>query len=200
MIKDGFYNIMIVGVGGQGVMTMGKFFREYAMRLSHLKSLISIENRGVSQREGSTYCLVRYFLKTDKLDTQENSQFIAPVPSNQSINLMIALEPLEMIRNLQYIHPNATLFINNFPIIPKSSITNKEIKYPDIDSAIVKIQTFYPDIILNIKNYTKIALNKKGNSIYANNLILKDISEEFLNIFNKDLFEEILNDFFKKYN
>ncbi|MHA1512110.1 MAG: 2-oxoacid:acceptor oxidoreductase family protein, partial [Promethearchaeota archaeon] len=175
MIKDGFYNIMIVGVGGQGVMTMGKFFREYAMRLPNLKSLISIENRGVSQREGSTYCLVRYFFKDDKSDDQENSKFIAPVPSTQSINLMIALEPLEMIRNLQFIHPDAALFINNFPIIPKSSLTDEEIKYPDIESSVEKIKKLYPDIILTNKNYTKIALNKKEKSIYANNLILQDI-------------------------
>ncbi|MBA7574930.1 hypothetical protein ES708_16746 [subsurface metagenome] len=199
MIENGFYNIMIVGIGGQGVMTIGKFFREYAMRLPNLKSLISIENRGVSQREGSTYCLVRYFLKDNKADDQENSQFIAPVPSIQSINLMIALEPLEMIRNLQFIHPNAALFINNFPIIPKSSLTDKEIKYPDIDSAVEKIQKFYPDIILNIKNYTKIALSKKGKSIYANNLILQEIPENLPNIFQKDLFNKILSDFFNKY-
>ena len=199
MIKSGFYNIMIVGVGGQGVMTLGKFFREYAMRLPNLKSLISIENRGVSQREGSTYCLVRYFLKENKSDVQENSQYIAPVPSNQSINLMIALEPLEMIRNLQYIHPSAALFINNSPIIPKSSLTDKKIKYPDIESAVEKIQKFYPDINLNIKNYTKIALSKKGKSIYANNLILQDIPEKLPNIFQKDLFNKVLSSFFKKY-
>ena len=199
MIKDGFYNIMVVGVGGQGVMTMGKFFREYAMRLPNLKSLISIENRGVSQREGSTYCLVRYFLKDDKSDVKENSQFIAPVPSIQSINLMIALEPLEMIRNLQYIHPNAALFINNFPIIPKSSLADEEIKYPDIESAVEKIKKLYPDIILNIKNYTKIALSKKGKSIYANNLILQDIPDKLPNIFEKELFNKILNSFFEKY-
>lgn len=199
MIKDGFYNIMIVGVGGQGVMTMGTFFREYAMRLPNLKSLISIENRGVSQREGSTYCLVRYFLKDDKSNNQENSQFIAPVPSNQSINLLIALEPLELIRNLQHLHPNATLFINNFPIIPKSSITDKEIKYPDIESAVKKIQKFYPDISMNIKNYTKIALNKKGKSIYANNLILHEIPENIPDIFDRDLFKGVMIDFFKKF-
>ena len=199
MIKDGFYNIMIVGVGGQGVMTMGKFFREYAMRLPNLKSIISIENRGVSQREGSTYCLVRYFLKGNKSNNQENSHYIAPVPSNQSINLMIALEPLEMIRNLHYIHPNAALFINNFPIIPKSSITDKKIKYPDIESTVEKIQKFYPDIILNIKNYTKIALNKKEKSIYANNLILQEIPERLPDIFQKDLFNKTLSAFFNKY-
>jgi len=199
MIKDGFYNIMIVGQGGQGVMTIGKFFREYAMRLPNLKNLISIENRGVSQREGSTYCLVRYFFKTTISDSKENSQYIAPVPSNQSINLMIALEPLEMIRNLHYIHPSAALFINNFPIIPKSSITNKEIKYPYIESAVKKIKKVYPDINLNIKNYTKIALNKKEKSIYANNLILQDIPDKLPNIFEKELFNKILNSFFKKY-
>ncbi len=199
MIKDGFYNIMIVGVGGQGVMTMGKFFREYAMRLSNLKSLISIENRGVSQREGSTYCLVRYFFKDDKSDDQEYSKFIAPVPSTQSINLMIALEPLEMIRNLQFIHPNAALFINNFPIIPKSSLTDEEIKYPDIESAVEKIKKLYPDINLTINNYTKIALNKKGKSIYGNNLILQNIPEKLPNIFEKDLFNKVLKGFFKKY-
>ncbi|MHA1510627.1 MAG: 2-oxoacid:acceptor oxidoreductase family protein, partial [Promethearchaeota archaeon] len=197
MIKDGFYNIMIVGVGGQGVMTMGKFFREYAMRLPNLQSLISIENRGVSQREGSTYCLVRYFLEDNKSEFQENSQYIAPVPSNQSINLMIALEPLELIRNLQYIHPNAALFINNFPIIPKSSLTDKEIKYPDIEPAVERIKKFYPDINLTINNYTKIALNKKRKSIYSNNLILQDIPEKIPNIFEKDLFNKILNAFFQ---
>ncbi|QEE16537.1 2-oxoacid:acceptor oxidoreductase family protein [Promethearchaeum syntrophicum] len=199
MIKDGFYNIMIVGVGGQGVMTMGKFFREYAMRLSHLANLISIENRGVSQREGSTYCLIRYFFKAKPSDIQENTQYIAPVPSNKSIDLMIALEPLEMIRNLQYIHPKASIFLNNFPIVPKSSITDKRIKYPDISSVIKKMQNIYPYISLNFQNYTKIALNKNEKSIYANNLILQVIPDFLPDIFEKDLFNKILSTFFQKY-
>ena len=117
-IETQIYNIMVVGVGGQGVMTMGKFFREFAMHLPNLKDLISIENRGVSQREGSTYCLIRYIFKPKKNGSKYEINYIAPVPIKQSVHLMIALEPLELLRNLQYIHPSATVVVNNSPIIP----------------------------------------------------------------------------------
>ncbi|MHA1619405.1 MAG: hypothetical protein ACTSVZ_08990, partial [Promethearchaeota archaeon] len=76
--SDGIYNIMIVGVGGLGVITIGKFFQEYALIDSKIRNMVAMESRGVSQREGSVYAIVRYLYgpKNSNLSSE-----LAPKPS-----------------------------------------------------------------------------------------------------------------------
>ncbi|MFX1276240.1 MAG: hypothetical protein ACFFBP_09585 [Promethearchaeota archaeon] len=50
MIGD-IYNILITGVGGQGVVLLGKILREYGMKSPLIKNVVGTETRGVSQRE-----------------------------------------------------------------------------------------------------------------------------------------------------
>ena len=45
------YNILITGVGGQGVVLLGKILREYGMQSPLIKNVVGTETRGVSQRE-----------------------------------------------------------------------------------------------------------------------------------------------------
>jgi len=45
------YNILITGVGGQGVVLLGKILREYGMISPLIKNVVGTETRGVSQRE-----------------------------------------------------------------------------------------------------------------------------------------------------
>ncbi|MFX0070663.1 MAG: hypothetical protein ACFFAO_06195 [Candidatus Hermodarchaeota archaeon] len=45
------YNVLVVGVGGQGVVLLGNILREYGMRMPLIKNVVGTETRGVSQRE-----------------------------------------------------------------------------------------------------------------------------------------------------
>ncbi|MBY9006482.1 MAG: hypothetical protein KGD63_06965 [Candidatus Lokiarchaeota archaeon] len=44
------FNILIVGVGGQGVLLLGNILRQYGFISPLIKNVVGTETRGVSQR------------------------------------------------------------------------------------------------------------------------------------------------------
>ncbi|UYP48460.1 hypothetical protein NEF87_004745 [Candidatus Lokiarchaeum ossiferum] len=185
------FNIMIVGVGGQGVMTLGKFFREMALKSSQIHGLVSMESRGVSQREGSVFCLVRY-----NLDPSKTIPFLSPSPPIQEIDLMVALEPLELLRNLQYLRPNGITLVNNHELIPKSSLSQDIKSYPDINERLNQFKQDFPDHLIIEKDFTNMAIQENKPAIYANYLILAHKPSLFTQILPVTNFSELLQDFF----
>ncbi len=54
------FKIMILGVGGQGIITVGQFFQEYTLQSDNIVDMVATESRGVSQREGSVNAFIIY--------------------------------------------------------------------------------------------------------------------------------------------
>ena len=185
------FNIMIVGIGGQGVMTLGRFFREIAVNSEQIHGLISMESRGVSQREGSVYALIRY-----SLDPDQTSKSLTPTPPIQGIDLMIALEPLEFLRNLHYLNPVGTALVNSHTIIPKNTLISNEDKYPDIDTRINTLREQYPQLHLECKNFTQKAFQLKKPAFYANYLMITQLQTILEKFVRPTKFSELLQDFF----
>ena len=183
---------MIVGIGGQGVMTLGKFFRKIPEICSKIHGLISMESRGVSQREGSVYSLIRYSLDPKKFDS-----ILAPTPPIQGVDLIIALEPLEFFRNIHFLNPEGIAIINTHEMIPKSSISSSKKKYPNISDRLKTLKTEYPNLQLTCNNYSESAhlINKPG--IYSNFLILDQNPSILQRFLSPQKFSEVLKDFFK---
>ncbi len=120
-------NIFICGIGGQGAVFLGSFLRNFFLRKYPNALIIGTESRGVSQREGSVIASVR--IQTDLKSRVIYSPEIPPMGAD----IVIALEPLELLRNFSIIHRNTIIVTNNEPLIPKSSVqwmmqktTNKE--------------------------------------------------------------------------
>ncbi len=186
------FNIMIVGIGGQGVMTLGRFFRKLAVYSEQIHGLISMESRGVSQREGSVYALVRY-----SLDPDQANKNLTPTPPIQGIDLMMALEPLELLRNLHYLNPTGTALVNLHAIIPKNTLISNEDKYPDIETRINTLREQYPQLHLECKNFTQKAFQLKKPAFYANYLMLTQLHTILEKFILPTKFSELLQDFFK---
>ena len=120
------FNVLICGIGGQGAVYLGTFLRNYFLYQYPDAVVLGTESRGVSQREGSVTATIR-------IQTNSNPQLIfSPEIPPLSADLIIALEPLELLRNFEFIHNNSLIIVNNEPVIPKSSVkwmfsnTNKE--------------------------------------------------------------------------
>ena len=109
-------NIVICGIGGQGAVYLGSFLRKYLLLKFPKAIILGTESRGVSQREGAVTASIR-------IQTDENSQTLySPEIPPQSADIIIAMEPLELLRNSSLIHENTLIVTNNEPIIPKSSV------------------------------------------------------------------------------
>ena len=152
-------NILIVGVGGQGIVLAGDIIG-MAARLSGLEAKAS-EVHGMSQRGGSVVSEVRF-------GSSVNSPLI-PLPG---ADFVLAFELLEGLRGIERLRPDGLAIVNRQVIIP-SSVTYGNAQYPeDIETDIVNAA---PGAI--IVDALDIA-NKLGNSRTVNSVMMGILAEK----------------------
>ena len=111
------YNIMIVGVGGQGTLLASRLIGQ-VMYGEGLDIKLS-EVHGMSQRGGS----VVTYVKADK-------KVYSPIITKGEADIILAFESLEAARWLEYLKPGGTVIVNTREILPMPVITGAA-KYPD---------------------------------------------------------------------
>ncbi|BFH73787.1 indolepyruvate oxidoreductase subunit beta [Sulfurisphaera javensis] len=89
-------NILIAGVGGQGVITLGKIIAQSAL-ISGVKALVA-ETHGLAQRGGAVNVHVRL------------GEVYSPLI--RKADLLVALEATEALRNLSYADENTMIILN----------------------------------------------------------------------------------------
>ncbi len=118
-------NAVVVGVGGQGVLTLSKILGACAIEAG-VKALVA-ETHGMSQRGGSVIVHVRV-----------GNDVCAPTVPLREAHVMVALEMLEGVRYLNYVNPEFSLSIVNDkvlrPSIPGAKVPEKETMLKTIKS------------------------------------------------------------------
>ena len=130
-------NIVLSGVGGQGVLVASDVLVAVAM-FSGLDSKKS-EVHGMAQRGGSVVSQVRYGEKIN-----------SPLIEKDSANIILAFEKLEAVRYLDFLKPGGIIIINNQQITPLTVFSAK-IPYPENVEAICQKKTDNVLIINGIK-------------------------------------------------
>jgi indolepyruvate ferredoxin oxidoreductase beta subunit len=116
------YNILIAGVGGQGVLFISEVLGEAALE-ADLNVRVA-EIHGMAQRGGSVICNVRL-----------GDKVYSPTIVEGEAHLIIALEPIEALRHVQYANPKTFIIFNTNTIEPPGLyLTNQT--YPDVNSII----------------------------------------------------------------
>ena len=105
-------NIVVVGVGGQGILTLSSIIAEACMRQG--VNVLVAETHGLSQRGGSVIVHVRV------------GDVEAPLVPLGEADLMLSMELIEAARYANYLKPNAHIVANDY-IIPPIPQT----KHPD---------------------------------------------------------------------
>ncbi len=119
------FNILISGVGGQGVLLTSKIIAEAAL-LAGLDVKQS-EVHGMAQRGGSVLSQVRF-----------GEKVFSPIVSEGEADLLIGFEPLETARYLHFLRDGGTVVYNTRPIGTIGVSIGKE-EYPaDIHDIIRK--------------------------------------------------------------
>ena len=193
------YNILIVGVGGQGAVTFGNFFQDYALQDPRIKDFVATESRGVSQREGSVYSLIRYILEEPKEQATKKKKkipAIAPVIPKGKVDLFIALEPLEFLRYLDFLSPMCLCIVNTRKLIPKSIITNKNIKYPDIEASLQKIHQTYPKLKIIAEDFTSQIEELNSPMFMVNKQILQGLINQSHDFFDNSILKSLIQSYF----
>lgn len=138
------YNILIVGVGGQGVLKLAEMICEVAL-LENKNALMS-EIHGMAQRGGSVFSEIRI------------GDILSPIFEDGEGDFLISLEPSEVLRYIHKVKKDSIILINDYKIIPFtvslgiSSYPDKEKIYESLKDITEKFYVVNGTEILEEKN------------------------------------------------
>jgi indolepyruvate ferredoxin oxidoreductase beta subunit len=150
-------NILLVGVGGQGILLASEILSEAAMLAGF--DVKKSEIHGMSQRGGSVVSHVRY-----------GSEVFSPIVPEGEGDILFGFELMETCRSLPLIRPDGTVVANDLQISPPAVLMGQE-SYPA--GLVERIRSLYPDFLL--VDGQKLA-GDAGNARAANTVLLGAIS------------------------
>ncbi|MEI6205759.1 MAG: indolepyruvate oxidoreductase subunit beta [Desulfuromonadales bacterium] len=121
----GIFNIVIAGVGGQGVLLASKVLAESA--LASGMDVKQNEVHGMAQRGGSVISFVRI-----------GEEVFSPVVIPGTADILISFEPLEALRYIHYLKPGGMLVYNMVTINPSTVASGLAIYPADVEEQIAK--------------------------------------------------------------
>lgn len=151
-------NILLVGVGGQGILLASEILSEAAMLAGF--DVKKSEIHGMSQRGGSVVSHVRYGMEV----------FSPIVPEGEG-DILFGFELMETVRSLPLLKPGGTVVANDLQISPPSVLMGQE-SYPEGLAERIKVK--FADFIL--VNGQKVAADA-GNVRAANTVLLGAVSK-----------------------
>lgn len=125
-------NILLVGVGGQGILLASEVLSEAFMLAGH--DVKKSEIHGMSQRGGSVVSHVRF-----------GAQVFSPVVPEGEGDILLGFELLESYRYLSLLKPGAAVVVNDFRIPPPSILLGQATYPKGLSDA---IRERFPDFLL----------------------------------------------------
>lgn len=147
-------NIIICGVGGQGVVLVSELLGNAAVRAK--VAVKGSEVLGMAQRGGSVFSNLRL-----------GGDVIAPMTPEGKCDVLIAVEPSEALRNIQYLAKNSVVVLNTSAVLPYTVYLGKS-KYPAQEDIIKKLQKITDRIIMLDAG----SMAKQAGSAQAANVVM----------------------------
>lgn len=139
-------DIIIAGVGGQGILSIASILGEAA--LSENLFLKQAETHGMSQRGGAVVSHLR-------ISDREIASDLIPTGSAE---LILSIEPMESLRYLPFLSPTGYLVTNTTPI---ENIVN----YPDISKIIAEVKKLPRSIAIDADKIAEEIGNKRVSNV-----------------------------------
>jgi len=165
-MSDRVTNILLVGVGGQGILLASEILSETFMLAGY--DVKKSEIHGMSQRGGSVVSHVRY-----------GQEVFSPLVPEGDGDIIFGFELMETYRYLPLLRKGGAVVVNDLEISPPSVLMGKE-TYPQ--GLTEKIREQFPDFLLVDGQ----GLAREAGNLRAANTVLLgavsrrlDISEKF---------------------
>ncbi len=147
-------NIIICGVGGQGVVLVSELLGNAAVRGK--VAVKGSEVLGMAQRGGSVFSNLRL-----------GGSAIAPMTPEGKCDVLIAVEPSEALRNISYLAKNSVVVLNTTTVLPYTFYLGKS-GYPAQDQIIEKLKRVTGRII----TLDASGLAKEAGSLQSANVVM----------------------------
>ena len=152
MVKE--FNILITGVGGQGVILMSELLGKAA--IADGLRVRGSEVLGMAVRGGSVTSIIRF-----------GDEVYGPLIPVGKCDTLIGMEPSETLRNAGYLSKSGLVILNTVPIIP-FTVSLGQSKYPSLDQILEKLSKISSKIIK--LNAAQIA--RDAGSLLAANVVM----------------------------
>jgi indolepyruvate ferredoxin oxidoreductase beta subunit len=166
------FNLIISGVGGQGIITIANIAGMAAMEDGLYAKQSEIH--GMSQRGGAVETHIRI---------SNHPIFSDQIPLGTA-DMILSMEPLESLRHLSWLHKDGWLITHDEPVV---NIPD----YPDIHSIREEISRIPKHIIFNAEN-----IARNSGSSRSVNIVLLGVAAYFLPP-KPETFIHVIHDFFK---
>lgn len=169
-------NFLIAGVGGQGTILASDIMAEAGMLAGY--DVKKTDVLGLAIRGGSVISHIRWGEKVD-----------APMSMRGEVDYLLAFEPIEALRQIEFLNKESTIIFNEYkisPVIVSSGLAT----YP-ADGIIEK---WLKDSAKNIYSINATAKAVEIGSVKAVNVMMQGALSPFLNI-NMEIWEKAI----KKY-
>ena len=157
-VKQMKYDVVLAGVGGQGVVSLSQIIATGAMK-DKLK-VRQAEVHGMAQRGGAVISHLRI----------SDLEIAGDLVPKGAVHLILATEPLESLRHVDYLSPDGMILTSTEPFI---NIPN----YPDKEVLLEKVRKFK-----NHKLIDAVALAKQAGAPMATNMVMVGAATKFLPI------------------
>lgn len=115
-MKQKAINFLVVGVGGQGTILSGDVLSEVGMEAGYDAKKSDV--LGLAIRGGSVVSHVRW-----------GEQVGSPMCLQGTVDYLLAYEPLEALRGLEYLNPEGTVLVNEYRL-PPMLVSTGQATYP----------------------------------------------------------------------
>ena len=165
------YDIILAGVGGQGVLSVAAIIGAAARSQGLFVKLSEVH--GMSQRGGGVVANLRLSDKPIASDL---------IPRGGA-SMILSMEPLEALRYLDYLSADGILITSTDPVV---NIPD----YPNLDELLLRIKSLPRNKLIDSEQ-----LARQAGSARATNMVIIGAASHFLPI-NVELFEDSIKNLF----
>lgn len=176
MSENRVYNVLIVGVGGQGIILASDVLGRVAA--AHGYEVKKNEIHGMAQRGGSVSSHVRF-----------GKQVSSPIIKMGEADVLLSFEQIETLRYFSFLSEKGKVIMNDQKILPPAVFTGQQ-SYPA--DVIEKVKAKVPDALIVDGNEVA---TKMGNPRVAN-VIFLGILSKYLDI-PAETYEAVLKESLK---
>lgn len=146
-------DIVIVGVGGQGVILISDVIGRAAVKAG--KSVRGAETHGMAQRGGSVINHTRIGCR------------FSPMVAAGGADVLLALEPVEALRFAHFLSSDGIALVNTSPVLPVT-VTTGIASYPPLEEILAKLR----DVCRNATPIDATALAEQAGAAQAMNVVM----------------------------
>ncbi|MFQ6051566.1 MAG: indolepyruvate ferredoxin oxidoreductase subunit beta [Candidatus Hydrothermarchaeota archaeon] len=171
-------DILIAGVGGQGILLTANMIGRTAVKMGF--KVRGAETHGMAQRGGSVVSHIRI------------GNIASPLIPQGECDFMLGFEPVEALRNVYFLNKNAKAIVNR-EMIPPASLRDPW-KYPRLEDVIKNLSEYCELILLDASSIA----SKTGNPLFINMVMLGALSLFLESIIPEEKLRETIEEIIPK--